>query len=111
MRQFGPYEILAPIGAAGIGEVYLARDTKVASAAADREYFRKPPLTGLRPAAPLLDLSLTSRWHASACKSCSLNQRNRNVPHHGSMSPRIDELMRSSKVMSEERDQEDQGDR
>jgi eukaryotic-like serine/threonine-protein kinase len=32
--RLGPYEILAPIGAAGMGEVYRARDTRLGRTAA-----------------------------------------------------------------------------
>ena len=44
--RLGPYEILAPIGAGGMGEVYRARDTKL-----DREVAIKvlpPSLAGGR---------------------------------------------------------------
>ena len=43
--RLGPYEILAPIGAGGMGEVYRARDTKL-----DREVGIKVLPAALAPA-------------------------------------------------------------
>ena len=40
--RLGPYEILASIGAGGMGEVYRARDTTLERDVADRLFF--PPL-------------------------------------------------------------------
>ena len=44
--RIGPYEIIAPLGAGGMGEVYRARDTKlkrdVAVKALPEEFSRDP---------------------------------------------------------------------
>jgi serine/threonine-protein kinase len=61
--RLGPYEILAPIGAGGMGEVYKARDTKL-----DREVAIK-----VLPAALAQDPSRLARFEREAKVLASLN--------------------------------------
>ena len=61
--RFGPYEILAPLGAGGMGEVYRARDTKL-----DREVAVK-----VLPAALARDPERLARFEREAKVLASLN--------------------------------------
>src|SRR5882672_429873 len=61
--KLGPYEILAPIGAGGMGEVYKARDTKL-----DREVAIK-----VLPAALAQDPAGLARFEREAKVLASLN--------------------------------------
>ena len=57
--RLGPYEILAPIGAGGMGEVYRARDTRldrIVAIKTSKQRFSKPKLLAI--AALLLTASL-----------------------------------------------------
>src|SRR5580700_3966944 len=64
--RLGPYEILAPIGAGGMGEVYKARDTRL-----DREVAIK-----VLPAALAQDPERLARFEREAKVLASLNHPN-----------------------------------
>ncbi|MCH8242528.1 MAG: serine/threonine-protein kinase, partial [Planctomycetes bacterium] len=64
--QLGPYEILSPIGAGGMGEVYLARDTKL-----DRDVALK-----VLPDAFARDKERVARFKREAKVLASLNHPN-----------------------------------
>src|SRR6202165_3106690 len=64
--RLGPYEILAPIGAGGMGEVYRARNTKL-----DREVATK-----VLPAAFAQDPERLARFEREAKVLASLNHPN-----------------------------------
>src|SRR5712691_8978423 len=64
--RLGPYEILAPIGAGGMGEVYRAKDTKL-----DREVAIK-----VLPAALARDPERLARFEREAKVLASLNHPN-----------------------------------
>src|SRR5580658_9971923 len=64
--KLGPYEILAPIGAGGMGEVYRARDTKL-----EREVAIK-----ILPAALAQDPERLARFEREAKVLASLNHPN-----------------------------------
>src|SRR6266849_2223653 len=65
-NRLGPYEILAPIGAGGMGEVYRARDNKL-----DREVAIK-----VLPSAPARDPERLARFEREAKVLASLNHPN-----------------------------------
>src|SRR5688572_10967325 len=64
--RLGPYEVLAPLGAGGMGEVYRARDTKL-----NREVAIK-----VLPAAFALDANRLARFTREAQMLASLNHPN-----------------------------------
>ena len=64
--RLGPYEVLAPLGAGGMGEVYRARDTKL-----NRDVAIK-----VLPAAFALDANRLARFTREAQVLASLNHPN-----------------------------------
>ncbi len=70
--RLGPYEIIAPLGAGGMGEVYRARDTKLGRDVAIK----------LLPASFSGDSDRLHRFEQEACAAGALNHPNILVIHH-----------------------------
>ena len=64
--RFGPYEILAPIGAGGMGEVYKARDTRLGRLVAIK----------ILPSGTLSDVERQRRFKQEARATSDLNHPN-----------------------------------
>ena len=64
--QLGPYEIVSPIGAGGMGEVYQATDTRLKRSVAIK----------VLPAAVALDADRVARFQREAELLASLNHPN-----------------------------------
>src|SRR5215831_19629535 len=70
--RLGPYEIVAPIGAGGMGEVYRARDTRLGRDVAVK----------VLPASLSADTDRLHRFEQEACAAGALNHPNILVIHH-----------------------------
>jgi serine/threonine protein kinase len=70
-RRFGPYEIVAPLGAGGMGEVYRARDSKL-----NRDVALK-----VLPEPFALDADRLARFRREAQVLASLNHPNIGIIH------------------------------
>ena len=70
--KLGPYEIIAPLGAGGMGEVYRARDTKLGRDVAVK----------LLPSSFSGDSERLRRFEQEACAAGALNHPNVLVIHH-----------------------------
>src|SRR5262245_24801718 len=70
--KLGPYEITAPIGAGGMGEVYRARDTRLGRDVAIK----------VLPASFSVDAERLHRFEQEACAAGALNHPNILVIHH-----------------------------
>src|SRR5262245_64828488 len=70
--RLGPYEILTPLGAGGMGEVYRARDTKLGRDVAIK----------VLPSSLSADTDRLHRFEQEACAAGALNHPNILVIHH-----------------------------
>jgi serine/threonine protein kinase len=70
--RLGTYEILAPIGAGGMGEVYRARDTRL----------RRDVAIKVLPSTLSADADRLHRFEQEACAAGALNHPNILVIHH-----------------------------
>ena len=70
--RLGPYEILAPLGAGGMGEVYRARDTRLGRDVAVK----------VLPTSLAADVDRLHRFEQEACAAGALNHPNILVIHH-----------------------------
>src|SRR5215813_13189419 len=70
--RLGPYEILAPLGAGGMGEVYRARDTRLGRDVAVK----------VLPTSLAADVDRLHRFEQEACAASALNHPNILVIHH-----------------------------
>src|SRR5262245_1513535 len=64
--RLGPYEIVAPLGAGGMGEVYRARDTRLGRDVAIK----------VLPSALSVDSERLKRFEQEACAAGALNHPN-----------------------------------
>ena len=71
-NKLGPYEILAPLGAGGMGEVYRARDTRLGRDVAVK----------VLPSSLSVDPDRLHRFEQEACAAGALNHPNILVIHH-----------------------------
>src|SRR5499433_2300464 len=70
--RLGPYEIIAPLGAGGMGEVYRARDTRLGRDVAIK----------VLPPSYADDKERLQRFEQEACAAGALNHPNILVIHH-----------------------------
>src|SRR5437870_13079830 len=71
-KKLGPYEIIAPLGAGGMGEVYRARDTRLGRDVAVK----------VLPSTLSADADRLHRFEQEACAAGALNHPNILVIHH-----------------------------
>src|SRR5438128_12682800 len=85
--KLGPYEILAPLGAGGMGEVYRARDTRLGRDVAVK----------VLPSSYSADKERLQRFEQEACAGGALNHPNIHIVHdigtHEASSYIISELL------------------